>query len=374
MPAATEIPASPAAVCKKSSVGTAEPLSTKKALRPRRPKYHKVRTTAERSIMVLAKVLYKRLHPSHADLPFVPDERARLRHRFWYFGWPVSETFVNNIIDIYFPEFLDDDHPPSVRLARFLDIAEGVTKYSPFRLVLVEPDAYMPIEEYQSSSADTGETAVTFCMVVSDARKSLFVQRPTTQQMAKLIENNTTAVQGDSSVGTAEPQSPRKAPRPKYHKRLHPSHADIPFVPEERDRTPHRFWHFGWPVSDAFATNVLDTYIPGFLETDPPPSVKYARFMALAKLITKCDPDSIRIVLVEPDVYTPLAEYQSPFVEGEEKAVTFCMVVSDARKRLFTERPTEEQMAKLISFFGAEPRWKMDAREKSLWRRYGHGN
>ena len=96
--------------------------------------------------------------------------------------------------------------------------------------------------------------------------------------------------------------------------------------------------------------------------------------MALAKLITKCGTDSIRIVLVEPDVYTPLAEYQSPFVEGEEKAVTFCMVVSDARKRLFTERPTKEQMAKLISFFGSGPRWKMDAREKSLWRRYGHGN
>ncbi|KAI5835859.1 hypothetical protein K523DRAFT_290304 [Schizophyllum commune Tattone D] len=169
MPAATEIPAPPAAVCKKSSVGTAEPLSTKKALRPRRPKYH------------------KRLHPSHADLPFVPDERARSRHRFWHFGWPVSETFVNNIIDIYFPEFLDDDHPPSVRFARFLDIAEGVTKYSPFRLVLVEPDAYMPIEEYQSSLADTREKAVTFCMVVSDARKSLFVQRPTKQQMAKLV-------------------------------------------------------------------------------------------------------------------------------------------------------------------------------------------
>ncbi|KAI5897692.1 uncharacterized protein SCHCODRAFT_02744044 [Schizophyllum commune H4-8] len=192
--------------------------------------------------------------------------------------------------------------------------------------------------------------------------------------MSVMLESRmqTLSIHDRPSKLTHETPSTKEAQRPQFHKRLHPSHADIPFVPEERDRTPHRFWHFGWPVSDNFANDILDTYIPGFLEYDPPPSVKYARFMALVKGISKCD--AIRIVLVAPDAYTPLREYQSPFAEGEEKAVTFCMVVSDARKRFFTERPTKEQMAKLVSFFGAEPSWKMDAREKSLWRRYGHND
>ena len=81
---------------------------------------------------------------------------------------------------------------------------------------------------------------------------------------------------------------------------------------------------------------------------------------------------TIRPVLVVPDAYTPLAQYHSVFAEDGEKAVTFCMVVSDARVRFFTERPTREQMAKLVSFFGGEPQWRMDAKEKSLFYRYGH--
>ncbi|KAL1714863.1 hypothetical protein EV715DRAFT_294728 [Schizophyllum commune] len=170
---------------------------------------------------------------------------------------------------------------------------------------------------------------------------------------------------------TSESTTKKKArrSRPKFHKRLHPSHADIPFVPEERGRSSSRYWHFGWPASDTFVNNIIDLYAPGYLDKDRPSYVRYGRFLTIAE---KMSQTTIRLVLVEPDAYTPLAQYQSAFAQDGEKAVTFCMVVSDARKSLFTQRPTKEQMARLISFFGAEPQWKMDARDKSVFYRYGH--
>ncbi|KAL1677628.1 hypothetical protein EV122DRAFT_213666 [Schizophyllum commune] len=194
---------------------------------------------------------------------------------------------------------------------------------------------------------------------------------PATRENQALSE----AVSENSSVGTTEPQTTKKARRPrrqKCHKRLHPSHADLPFVPDERAQSRHRFWHFGWPVSEDFVNNIIDSYIPDFLDDDHPPSVRFARFLDIAEGITKYSP--FRLVLVVPDAYTPIEQYQSSLADIGEQAVTFCMVVSDARKSLFMQRPTKEQMRKLISFFGAEPSWKMDAREKDLWRRYGHGN
>ncbi|KAL1714862.1 hypothetical protein EV715DRAFT_208660 [Schizophyllum commune] len=341
---------------------------------PRKPK-HRARKSAQRKVERPGRPkFHKRLHPAHADIPFVPKAYDNNTTKYWHLGWPMSDAFVDYILKKYIPKTLAEERPPpEAKYASFMHITSHICRCDTLRLVLVQPDDSAP---WQSPLAEDGERGVTFCMIVSDCSKYYFTKRPTKEQMGRMIAKNKAPIQGYSSVGTAESQSTKEArrPRPKYHKRLHCSHADIPFVPEERDKTPHRFWHFGWPVSDAFANNIINTYIPGFLDSDLPLPVRYARFMALAKGITQCDPDSLRIVLVEPDEYTPLGEYQSPFAEGEEKAVTFCMVVSDARKRFFTERPTKEQMGRLVSFFGTEARWKMDAREKSLWRRYGHGN
>ncbi|KAL1748881.1 hypothetical protein HDZ31DRAFT_59769 [Schizophyllum fasciatum] len=161
----------------------------------------------------------------------------------------------------------------------------------------------------------------------------------------------------------------RRRARPQYHKRLHPSHADIPFVPEAHDTATHRYWHFGWPVSDTHVNNIIETYDPEYLDDDHAETVKYARFSRLIKSLSQCK--TVRLVLVEPD-NAETATWQSPLAEDGEKGVTFCMVVSDCGKHFFTKRPTKEQMAILVSVFGFQPRWMMDAREKSEWRSYGH--
>ncbi|TRM55553.1 hypothetical protein BD626DRAFT_542322 [Schizophyllum amplum] len=165
------------------------------------------------------------------------------------------------------------------------------------------------------------------------------------------------------------PQATKKVmrPRPKFHKRLHPSHADIPFIPEERDTCTHHYWHFGWPISDDLVNNVLDTYLPNYLNDDHPPTVKYACFSGLVKKLTQCP--ALRFVLVKPNASAP---WQSPLADDGEKAVTFLMVVSDCSTAFFKKRPTKDQVGRLVRVFGSEPCWMMDARPKSRWHEYGH--
>ncbi|TRM60629.1 hypothetical protein BD626DRAFT_549604 [Schizophyllum amplum] len=145
---------------------------------------------------------------------------------------------------------------------------------------------------------------------------------------------------------SSTPQMTKKTnkSRPKYLKRLHSLHTDIPFVPEARDKATHRYWHFG-----------------------PSLTVKYATFSSLLNRLTRWD--AFQFVLVGP---TASAAWPSPFAEQGEKAVTFCMIVSDCSTHYFTRRPTEEQMARLVRVFGWEPSWMMDARPKSRWHEYGH--
>ncbi|KAL1745883.1 hypothetical protein HDZ31DRAFT_35461 [Schizophyllum fasciatum] len=159
----------------------------------------------------------------------------------------------------------------------------------------------------------------------------------------------------------------RRRERPQFHKRLHPSHADLPYIPVARDSATHRYWHFGWPLSDKLVDDLLDTYIPEFLDDDHPMAFKYGRFTRLAKTLTQCE--HLFLVLVEPDAFAPS---QSPFADPGEQASTFLMVVSDQSVRFFNNRPTKEQMARLTRMFGSEPRWMMDAREKKRWCEYGH--
>ncbi|KAL1732024.1 hypothetical protein EV714DRAFT_207675 [Schizophyllum commune] len=186
-------------------------------------------------------------------------------------------------------------------------------------------------------------------------------------QRLTIIETTTALSSPETSSSTAEPQTPRRR-RPQFHKRLHPSHADIPFIPAARDTAKHRYWHFGWPLSDQFVNNFLDTYIPGFLDSDRSTPIKYGRFMCLAKSFVGSA--RLFLVLVEPDAQ--FAPSQSPFADADEKASTFLMVVSDCSPRYFTKRPTKDQMARLIRMFGTAPRWMMDAREKKRWPEYGH--
>ncbi|KAL1705072.1 hypothetical protein EV121DRAFT_279911 [Schizophyllum commune] len=315
--------------------------------------------------------LHRRLHPAHADIPFVPEAHDTNTTRYWHLGWPVSDTFVDDILKKYIPRTLAEERPPpEAKYASFMHIASRICHCNTLRLVLVQPDDSAP---WQSPLAEDGEQGVTFCMIASDCSKYYFTKRPTKEQMGPVREEHTCTLsthEGSPGEIADRPSSKNaRRPRPKYHRRLHPSHADIPFVPEERGRTSSRYWHFGWPISDTFVNNIIDFYAPGYLDKDRPSYVIYGRFLTIAERMSRT---SIRLVRVEPDACTPLAQYQSVFAEDGEKAVTFCMVVSDARMRLFTERPTREQMAKLVSFFGGEPQWRMDAKEKCLFYRYGH--
>ncbi|KAL1732019.1 hypothetical protein EV714DRAFT_207532 [Schizophyllum commune] len=135
-----------------------------------------------------------------------------------------------------------------------------------------------------------------------------------------------------------------------------------------RDTAKHRYWHFGWPLSDQCVDNFLDKYIPGFLDTDRATVIKYGQFMCVAN--TLAGTDRVYLVLVEPDA--EFAPSQSPLADPGEKASTFLMVVSDCSTRYFTKRPTKKQMARLIRMFGPAPRWMMDAREKKRWSEYGN--
>ncbi|KAI4521813.1 hypothetical protein K525DRAFT_200320 [Schizophyllum commune Loenen D] len=314
---------------------------------------------------------HKRLHPAHADIPFVPEAHDTNTTRYWHLGWPVSDTFVDDILKKYIPRTLAEERPaPEAKYASFMHIASRICHCNTLRLVLVQPDDSAP---WQSPLAEDGERGVTFCMIVSDCSKYYFTKRPTKEQMGPVREEKPCALltHGGSPEETADRPIAKKArrPRPKYHRRLHPSHADIPFVPEERGRSSSRYWHFGWPVSDTFVNNTIDFYAPRYLDKDRPSYVRYGRFLTIAEKMSKT---TIRLVLVEPDASTLVPEYQSAFAEDGAKAVTFCMVVSDARMSLFTQRPTKEQMTKLVTFFGGEPQWRMDAKDKSLFYRYGH--
>ncbi|KAI5897694.1 uncharacterized protein SCHCODRAFT_02564789 [Schizophyllum commune H4-8] len=135
-----------------------------------------------------------------------------------------------------------------------------------------------------------------------------------------------------------------------------------------RDTAKHRYWHFGWPLSDQCVDNFLDKYIPGFLDSDRATVIKYGQFMCVAN--TLAGTDRMYLVLVEPDA--EFAPSQSPLADPGEKASTFLMVVSDCSTRYFTKRPTKRQMARLFRMFGSAPRWMMDAREKERWPEYGN--
>ncbi|KAI4521812.1 hypothetical protein K525DRAFT_284540 [Schizophyllum commune Loenen D] len=135
-----------------------------------------------------------------------------------------------------------------------------------------------------------------------------------------------------------------------------------------RDTAKHRYWHFGWPLSDQFVDNFLDKYIPGFLDSDRATVIKYGQFMCVAN--TLAGTNRMYLVLVEPDA--EFAPSQSPLADPGEKASTFLMVVSDCSTRYFTKRPTKKQMARLMRMFGSTPRWMMDARDKSRFTEYGY--
>ncbi|KAL1664024.1 hypothetical protein GGF50DRAFT_115475 [Schizophyllum commune] len=187
-------------------------------------------------------------------------------------------------------------------------------------------------------------------------------------QHLTLLDASTSSNSSESSESsTSQPQA-RRQRRPQFHKRLHPSHADIPFVPEARDTAKHRYWHFGWPLSDQFVDNFLDKYIPGFLDSDRATVIKYGQFMCVAN--TLAGTNRMYLVLVEPDA--EFAPSQSPLADPGEKASTFLMVVSDCSTRYFTKRPTKKQMARLMRMFGSTPRWMMDARDKSRFTEYGY--
>ncbi|KAL1695763.1 hypothetical protein GGG16DRAFT_44483 [Schizophyllum commune] len=191
--------------------------------------------------------------------------------------------------------------------------------------------------------------------------------------MSAMLENRLQALSiedGQSSLAKRRRQSgPSKAQRGaryKFHKRLHPSHADLPYVPPERDHTT-RYWHFGWPVSDETVTAILQRYAPAFFNESHAIMNKYVTLTCLLKSLSNCS--TLRFVLVEPDASAP---WQSPMADEGERAVSFYMVVSDCNKHFFTRRPTKEQVQRLNRLFGYEPRWMMDAREKTQWKDYGH--
>ncbi|KAL1748874.1 hypothetical protein HDZ31DRAFT_59762 [Schizophyllum fasciatum] len=166
---------------------------------------------------------------------------------------------------------------------------------------------------------------------------------------------------------TSTPTKKRRRPRPEFHKRLDPSHADIPFVPEAHDTATYRYWHFGWPVSDVKVDEILDRYVPDYLDQERPVVIKYPYFSNLVEGLSGCK--TVRLVLVEP---TEMVSYQSPLADPGMKAVTFFMVVSDCGGHFFRTRPTKEQMARLNRIFGRSPCWMMDALEKREWYIYGH--
>ncbi|KAL1745885.1 hypothetical protein HDZ31DRAFT_62752 [Schizophyllum fasciatum] len=186
-------------------------------------------------------------------------------------------------------------------------------------------------------------------------------------QNLTLLDSPTSSASTSSGPPEEKKSQTRRRKRPLIHKRLHPSHADIPYVPEARNTSTHRHWHFGWPLSDDFVNNFLDTYVPGFLDRDQAIPVKYGRFMLLAQGLARYE--RLYLVLVEHNAYAPS---QSPLADPEETASTFVMMLSDRNNRLFNNRPTKEQMARLVHMFGSEPCWMMDAREKKRWAEYGH--
>ncbi|KAL1748873.1 hypothetical protein HDZ31DRAFT_59761 [Schizophyllum fasciatum] len=155
--------------------------------------------------------------------------------------------------------------------------------------------------------------------------------------------------------------------RPEFHKRLDPSHADIPFVPEAHDTATHRYWHYGWPVSDAKVDEIIDRYVPDYLDQERHAVIKYPYFSNLIEGLSGCK--TVRLVLVEP---TETVNWQSPLAGKGLKAVTFFMVVSDCGGHFFRTRPTKEQVARLNRIFGCSPCWMMDALEKKKWYVYGH--
>ncbi|KAL1705078.1 hypothetical protein EV121DRAFT_204446 [Schizophyllum commune] len=181
------------------------------------------------------------------------------------------------------------------------------------------------------------------------------------------MQNLTINEDSNNAANNTAKDSKRRRPRPEFHRRLDPSHADIPFVPEAHDTARHRYWHFGWPVSDEAVNEIIDRYTPDYLDEDRDVTDKYPHFNDLIEGLSGLKP--IRLVLVEP---TEDVSWQSPLVSHGRRAVTFMMIVSDCGGHFFRKRPTHEQMARLIRIFGKQPCWMMDALEKSQWHKYGH--
>ncbi|KAL1677625.1 hypothetical protein EV122DRAFT_290899 [Schizophyllum commune] len=181
------------------------------------------------------------------------------------------------------------------------------------------------------------------------------------------MQNLTIGEPSNNAANVTAKKDGRRRPRPEFHKRLDPSHADIPFVPEAHDTARHRYWHFGWPVSDEAVNEIIDRYTPDYLDEDRDVTDKYPHFNDLIEGLSGLKP--IRLVLVEP---TEDVSWQSPLVSHGRRAVTFFMVVSDCGGHFFRKRPTKEQMARLVRIFGKQPCWMMDALEKSQWHKYGH--
>ena len=69
----------------------------------------------------------------------MPEAHDTARHRYWHFGWPVSDEAVNEIIDRYTPDYLDEDQDVTDKYPHFNDLIEGLSGLKPIRLVLVAP-------------------------------------------------------------------------------------------------------------------------------------------------------------------------------------------------------------------------------------------
>lgn len=116
-----------------------------------------------------------------------------------------------------------------------------------------------------------------------------------------------------------------------------------------------RDWYLGW----AMPENLIDIWLTqydGNRARSYPTTVQYERLAHHIKRKTGCR--TVRLVLAELTSYHPWPSEN--ITRPGEKAIAFYAIARNSLEDL----PSKEQMGKLFDFFGAEPWWAMDAREK----------
>ncbi|KAL1693038.1 hypothetical protein GGG16DRAFT_111494 [Schizophyllum commune] len=166
-------------------------------------------------------------------------------------------------------------------------------------------------------------------------------------------------------VDSAEQEAdlePRPDPAAKP-RRPRPPTAAIPPPPPNYETFPS-YWHYGWIMSLDDVKDFLRRHSPYELASEKTAEGWITSLEACAAFETSYP--CVRHVLVPRAPDMPV-EWRTGFDQGPttDERVSFFMITSTASRVLFKRRPLQTQLDKLISMFGKEPCWMMDAFFKS---------